>query len=259
MEKLDLNTVYNHLVEVVYSDDIESQVHYLRIVSEMRSIPVEYLLQRGCLFIPNNDYIRHYLGKEAYTYGCEFYIEDSCLWALYVLIPIKDLSGEIVGIVGWDFQNKYLEVMEGQKGLPMYRVSSKNVFPREKYFLSDIDVLKRYFDKRTIFIVDGVFDSLCLNYRDLPAISLLGSTFSQEILYFLRWYKNIYVICDNDSAGNILFQRLKNSLSGVYRISQNKTKDIEELLRSEDLNGNITQQLIHIRDAAPRMDIILET
>ena len=110
----------------------------------------------------------------------------------------------------------------------MYKTSSKNIFKRDKYFLTDEEVLKKTFSSRTVFITDGVFDSMALNYRGIPAIALLGSTFSPEILYFLRWYKSVYVCADNDRAGITLFTKLKNALPYVYRVQQNKTKDIEE-------------------------------
>lgn len=253
-----LHELYMRFVSDAYEDDMSAQRYYLSMIEEERKIPVEYLISRGMTFVPNNDYIRHYLGNDANTYGAELYIEDRCMWALYALIPVMDLSEDVVGLVGWDAQHKYQELVEGATGLPMYRVSSKNVFARERYFLADVPLLKQCFDQRVLFIVDGVFDSVSLNYRGLPAISLLGSTFSREVLYFLRWYKSIYVLCDNDAAGNSLLSKLRKSLPAVYRVSQNKEKDIEKLLRSDGADGPITQQLKEIIDMRPAWDVTLK-
>lgn len=243
MARKSLHEVYHTLLDRVYTDDIESQMYYQDVVQTHRNISVDYLQQRGCLFIPNNEYIRHYIGEDANTYGCELYIDETCLWTLFFLIPILDLAEDVVGLVGWDLQNKYLEASGAEQGLPMYKVSSKNVFAREKFFLADIPLLKKTFDTRTIFITDGVFDSMALNYRGIPAIALLGSTFSREVLFFLRWYNHVYVCADNDAAGVSLYRKLSRALPRVHRVIQSGAKDIEEFLRSEDLNGPRTMAL----------------
>lgn len=257
MASANFNAVYSKLVDLVYSDDLHSQQIYLSLIEDQRKIPVDYLVERGCLFIPNNEYIRHYLGGEADTFGCELYAGDRCLWTLYVLLPITDLSEDVVGLVGWDVQHKFQEINEGQKGLSMYRVSSKNVFQRERFFLTDVPLLRRTFEQRTVFITDGVFDSVSLNYRGIPAIALLGSTFSPEILYFLRWYSKIFVVADNDTAGLKLYNTLRKSLPNVYRVIQNQTKDIEELLRTDGKTGPITQQFFEAMQDLDGHDLIL--
>ena len=257
MAKKTLHELYTRLVSEVYEDDIESQRYYLSVIETQRNISVDYLLERGFLFIPNNDYIRHYLGADCLTFGSELYAGESCIWTLFATIPIMDLSQDVVGLVGWDALNKYKESQGESLGLPMYKVSSKHVFPRDKYFLTDVPLLKRTFAHRTIFITDGVFDSVALNYRKIPAIALLGSTFSPEILYFLRWYKHIYVCADNDSAGLKLYNRLRTALPGVHRVVQGKSKDIEELLRGEDVNGSVTKQLLSALGNPVGADIIL--
>lgn len=254
MAKKDFNTLYSDLAYRIYADDMQSQRYYLSMIEDQRKISVDYLLERGCIFVPNNDYIRHYLGADANTYGAELYIDERCLWTLYVLVPIMDLSGEVIGIIGWDAQSKYLEITEGAEGLSMYKTSSKNVFKKDKFFLSDINLLKKRFQERSIFVVDGVFDSISLNYHGLPAISLLGSTFSREVLYFLRWYDAVYVISDNDAAGTKLHKMLNRSLDNVYRVSQSKAKDIEEILR-EDTDGYVVSQLNSVLLDKPHLSV----
>lgn len=260
MAASDLNTLYNTLVAKVYQDDIESQQYYLSFITEMRNIPVEYLIQRGVLFIPNNEYIRHYIGADADSYNGGLYYGQTCAWTLFYTIPILDLVGEVAGLVGWDLENKRKAVEEDQLGLPMYKVSPKAIFPRERYFLTDVDLLKKTFDKRVIFVVDGVFDSMALNARGIPAIALLGSTVSPEVLYFLGWYKFVYVVRDNDAAGKSLYYKLKNSLqTNVFSVLQGKTKDIEELLRTDPYsNGPITKQFLALLENPERSDIRLK-
>ncbi len=238
-----LSELYNKLVSSVYEDDMRSQEYYLSMVEDQRKIPVNYLLERGALFIPNKDYIRYYLGSAADTYNLGFYDGDYCNWTLFVIFPITDLVGDVVGIVGWDANNKNRELTEGEVGLPMYNVSNKHIFQKDRYFLSDVELLHREFDKRILFVVDGVFDSIALNYRGIPAISLLGSMVSREVLYFLRWYKCIYTLQDNDTAGTNLYKRLAKALPKVHRVFQSGAKDIEELLRGDGEDGPITKQI----------------
>lgn len=252
-----MNELYGRLVELVYTDDIEAQRTYLSYIADMRKVPVEYLMERGALFFPNNEYIHHYLHSDADAWGPGLYESDFCPWTLFAVLPIMDLVGDVVGLVGYDVQNKWKTDNEGAVGLPIYKVSSKLTFQRDKYFLTDIEVLKKEFSKRTILIVDGVFDSVSLNYRGLPAISLLGSLVSPEVLYFLRWYKGIYVIADNDTAGAQLFNRLSYALPGVRRVFQNKGKDIEQVLRGDGFNGPITKQLWDVVNNCPKDNIYL--
>lgn len=252
-----LHELYTELWSKAIEDDWEVQRYYLSMVEEHRHISVDYLLQLGALFIPNNDYIRHYLGDAAITSNCGLYYQDVCPWTLFVVIPIRDLSGEITGIVGWDAYNKYREISEGEQGLSAYKVSAKSVFAREKFFLTDVDVLQKQFDKNAIFVTDGVFDTVALTYRGLPSIALLGSSFSPEVLYFLSWYSHVYVCADNDRAGVSLYNKLSRALKGVYRVKQAGAKDMEELLRTDGIDGPITKQLQSLIDQPISGDVFV--
>lgn len=238
-----LHQVYMELYDKVIEDDLASQRYYLDVVETQRKIPVDYLLEQGALFIPNGEYITHYLGSRALQHNLGLYYHDQCYWVFFVLLPIRDLTGTIVGLVGWDAYNKYKELAEGEVGLASYKVSAKAIFNRDRYFLTDVTCLEKQFHHRTIFITDGVFDSVSLNYRGIPAVALLGSTFSKEVLYFLSWYDYVYVCADNDKAGMSLHRRLAKALPNVYALLQGKTKDIEELLRSDGIDGPVTKQL----------------
>lgn len=253
-----LHQLYTELFQAVMEDDLKSQLYYLSAVEEQRKIPVDYLLSLGALFIPNAEYIEHYLGGRARESVAGLYYGEQCPWVMFVLLPIRDLSGEVRGIVGWDAYNKYKELSEGAQGLVSYRVSAKSVFARERFFLSDVECLKSQFSKRTIFITDGVFDAVSLDYRKVPAIALLGSSFSQEILYFLGWYRQVYVCADNDNAGQALYRKLARALPNVHRVIQPMTKDVEELLRADGVDGPISTQFLNVRDSAPNTDVYLE-
>ena len=251
----NIDALYNELFAKVIEDDERSQRHYLSMVEEHRKIPVDYLMSLGALFIPNNDYIRHYRGDKVLSSNAGLYYDGSCPWVMFVLLPIRNLLGEVVGLVGWDAYNKYKEVSEGAVGLVSYRVSAKSVFQRERYFLSDIDCLRRNFDSRVLFVTDGVFDTVSLCYRGIPAVALLGSAFSRELLYFMSWYKYVYVCADNDRAGLNLVKKLSRALPNVYRVVQNQTKDIEELMRTQ--GDFVKEQLQCLMNSPIKGDFIL--
>ena len=253
----NVNELYNRLVAEVLLEDEEIQREYLSMVEDYRHISVDYLLSVGAVFIPNDEYIAHFLGQEIKQTNNCFYFNGRCLWSLFVIFPVRDLSGAVVAINGWDAYNKYLERSGEEQGLSMYKLSSKAIFPKERHFFADTECLKSTFDTRVIFITDGMFDTLAMSYRGIPAMALLGSSFSPEILYFLRWYHTVYVCSDNDAAGLRLYNELKKSLPRVFRVCQNKTKDIEELLRSDGFDGPITKTLISTMSDRPQADVYL--
>lgn len=224
------HTIYSNLLNKIYQDDLQSQRYYLQFVADNRKIPIEYLLKRRVIFVPNNDYLHYYGGDEILNSNYDLYYERSCKWVHFLLIPIQDLSQNIVGVVGWDINHK-ARAEDGEKGLEMYRTSNKFVMNKSHYFLTDTKLIESTFDKSVIFVVDGVFDSISLNSIGIPAISLLGSNTSTTLYYFLRWYSYVYVIPDNDIAGFNLLKRLKQAVPNVYGIYQPKAKDIDELLK----------------------------
>lgn len=256
METLD--SLYSELFEAVMLDDLASQRHYMQVVETQRKIPMDYLFSLGALFIPNDEYIHHYLGDKVYSSNAGLYYNELCPWLMHVIFPIRNLIGETVGIVGWDAHAAYEKQVHGVEGKAMYRVSAKSVFARDKYFLSDINCLKHNFDSRVVFVTDGVFDCITLNYRNIPTIALMGSSFSREIIYFLSWYKHVYLCADNDNAGLMLYNKMKKALPNVHRVIQNKTKDIEELLRTDGKDGPITAQFLDLMKNPIKDDISLK-
>lgn len=258
---MNIDGAYRRLTEVAYSEDYEAQCKWLGALSEVRKISVEYLIDRGCVFIPNASYVADCIGEECLSDNMMgFYLGGRPLWQLYYILPITNLVGNVVGIVGWDAYGKYQAGLresgesnrsEAFLGSGFYRVSGKYVFRRDKYFLADVKLLNESYEaapkgKRVVFVVDGVFDEVSLGEKGLPAICVLGSTVSNEVLYFLRFYDYVYVISDNDDAGLKLYESMKRAIPGVYRVIHNKTKDIEERLRSGDGVKERLQELVTI-------------
>ena len=249
------NEVYSNLLQKIYDDDLESQEYYLQFISDYRKIPLEYLKRIRAIFVPNNQYLYYYGGNDILKNNYDIYFEGSCKWTHFLLIPIKDLSGNIVGIVGWDINHK-ARAEDGEKGLEMYKTSNKSVMNKNHYFLTDIDVLEENFQSEVIFVVDGVFDAISLNSIGIPAISLLGSNTSKTLYYFLRWYSYIYVAQDNDLSGTNLLKKLKLAVPNVFGVYQNKAKDIDELLKLYP--DKVKKQLYNLKMNPIKGDVFLK-
>jgi len=82
----------------------------------------------------------------------------------------------------------------------------------------------------TIYIVDGVWDSITINYLGLPAMALLGSRISEDVKKILSLYKQIILVQDNDQAGVSLFIELSKLFKNVWRVKipVSIAKDIDE-------------------------------
>lgn len=257
---LTLDAAYRKLVKVAYEVDGEEQRKFLSVIEGMRKFPSSYLIKRGCLFVPNAGYIELCLGHQAQNNLLGFYYNGEPLWQLYFIFPIENLAGTVVGIVGWDAYGKYKE-MQGDFGLTgLYKVSSKAIFHRERYFMCDVDVVRGEFERasegsRVIFVVDGVFDGVSLCQKGVPTICLLGSSISKEIIYFLKFYDYIYVLHDNDAAGIRLAEELKRVVPNVYCVTQRRTKDIEELVR---VDFGVIEQLKTLIQEPIRQDVDLD-
>lgn len=220
-----------NLIERIYADDMESQDYYLNLLGQAREIPLDYLKSLGAFFVPNNDYIKYYGGNDSLNPDFDLYTYGQCLWTHFLVIPVKNLSGKICGFVGWDANNSLKKAEGIATDLSTYRVSNKRVFDKNHYFLADVKVLEENYHNGVLFVVDGVFDSLSLNCRGIPAISLLGSYPSALHYYFLHWFSHIYVITDNDKAGCDLYRWIHRAIPRTRRITQTGCKDIDAFLK----------------------------
>ena len=80
-----------------------------------------------------------------------------------------------------------------------------------------------------VYVVDGIWDSITLNFLGFPCISLMGSRVSEDISKILALYKHLILVADNDKAGVDLFIDLSKRFKNVSRIKvPTPAKDIDE-------------------------------
>lgn len=252
-----VDRAYRELLDSVYSQDFDTQYEWLQVLVSSRNISAEYLMKRGCMFIPNGEYVRYHIGQLADNELSGFYFNSQSIWQLCYIFPVTSLAGKIAGIVGWDAYNKYRVEKGEELGLPMYKVSNKGIFNRDAYFMTDVDLVKGQFcsgGPKVIFVVDGVFDGVSLCEKGVPTICLLGSTVSREVLYFLSFFDYVYVLHDNDEAGVQLYKKLKRVQRNVFAVRQPYAKDIEEYLR---IDASAKDKLLELVEHPIKSDIRL--
>jgi len=144
-----------------------------------------------------------------------------------LLIPITAPSGFFVSYVAYDTIAQIETRRTGEKRPAYY--APKNAKKDSLVFTPD-NSWGRVTESDTIYVVDGVWDSVTINYLGLPAMALLGSTISADVATILGLYKRIILVQDNDQAGVALFIDLAKRFKNVsrIRIPVSIAKDIDE-------------------------------
>lgn len=228
-------TLFDEGVKKIWKEDSASQIHFLEVLKTIRYADVDYLKSLGVFFVPNQDYLYKYFGKDSLSLSMDFYSGDgTCKWLGTYMIPIRGVNKEIVGFTGFNPASNLIymdnEINGTDLEIPVkYIISSKTVFDRLNYFLCPMGIMNAIKDEY-IVIVDGVFDSLTLASNGINVAALLGSDVSEQLLYQLSFVKNIFVANDNDDAGLRLLNIIQTRFSKAVQIKQSKTKDLDEFI-----------------------------
>lgn len=238
---MSLNNVYCSGIERVWNEDAENQEKFLTVVGNLRGMDASIFYDVGAFFVPNNEYMIHYFGTEILKeeMGCYSY-SGQCNWQNCVVIPITNVVGNVVGLGSFN-PFLYAEAHETKDwSLHYYAYSPKSVFPKGKYLYFP----KNGFDKAVkdgyMFLVDGFFDAISVYAAGFNAGATMGSIITPEMLVQLRFIDRIIHIADNDAAGYEVYEQLRKHLKNVELLKQGKTKDADELLKSEN-----REQFIH--------------
>lgn len=138
-----------------------------------------------------------------------------------VIVPVHSPDGMCIGFVARSVEGK---VFKNTPGLP----KSKTFF--------NLHRAKR-FDK--VFIVESSFDAIRIEQVGGHAVATLGATVSNQQRKLLKQYFNqIIVLGDNDEAGRIMAQKLKDTFGSGCIVPQlpEGIKDVSDL--SDDLLKN---------------------
>lgn len=218
----------------VLSEDRETQEHCIKeIASSMRKVDPSVIHNMGGVWIPNNEYMKEYWGPKILDPSFDCYTYEECNWSNNIIFPIRNVLGDIVGLVGYNPINKLLSEQEENFHLRVYRNTGRKFMDKGKYIFCRDGVIKEAIEEGYLIITDGLFDTASANNEGLLAGALLGSNLSDEYKVILSFIKTIYIAEDNDKAGKNLARRLKAAHPDVRRLKFNKFKDLDDVLKSE--------------------------
>lgn len=230
-----MSKIYTEGVERIYAEDFQSQSHYLSVLAEnVRNSSVEELFKFKCFFVPNDKYLSDMFGVEIMKPEYDMYdYEGLCKWHGCIMIPVYNIVWDIVGFVGYDALTRLETLDSVSRGL-VYKYSALKVFKRSDYIHVRPDIYKKALKDKYIFTLDGTFDMIYAVAAGLNACSLFGSYVNDKTIFQLKFMDRVYVPVDNDAAGEMLLSKLRAKLGRkVIAVKQNKTKDLDDILKSK--------------------------
>lgn len=221
-----LTDIYQTAYDRIQHEYGDEQKGFIQTIAEARGMPVEWLDDTNCIFIPNNDFMKEFFDSRIMDYDC--YRNGVCIWNNALIFPVRDVVDSVVGFAGF-FPFDYLDPEVNN----YYAYSSQSVFHKGNYLFFPKGNLKNALLDEYLFVTDGLFDSIALCAEGFNAAALMGSNVTPVILMQLRLVKKVIVVADNDSAGYKLFDNLHRVLTNVTLFKQGYTKDIDAALKSE--------------------------
>lgn len=138
------------------------------------------------------------------------------IWNKYVIVfPFFDIAGNIIY-----FQGRYLP--RGFRNL--------NDVPTVPW---NLQIFKKLNNHDSIYICEGITDTIAALELHLNAIGILGvDNFKEEYINYFKFLK-VYVISDNDEAGDRMFCSLRNTFNKYHKkidrvIIDKKFNDLDE-------------------------------
>jgi len=148
-----------------------------------------------------------------------------------IIIPNKDEYGNIIALAGRTILSE-----EEQKSLQIPKY--KNTFFDKSMHLFGLSQAKRaIYKKGSAVIVEGQIDCIsCHSHGIYNAVALCGSNLSRwQLFLLLKMTDTIYLLLDNDSAGNNAEKRIMDRWSSrcnIIKLNLPDTfSDIDEYLR----------------------------
>lgn len=231
-----INNLMQAGIQKIYKDDYKSQKFYIdEICTSIRHIKSDIVFQFSGFFVPNQQYLLNYLGEDALRPNYGLYNANGiCLWDNSLVFPVTNAVGKIVGLAGYN-PFVHLEVKESKNYiLNYYKYSTKDVFVKGDYLFCLQGTYRKALEENYLIITDGIFDTLAFTAAGYLSAALLGSSVNNTLAAQLRFVDRIIVACDNDEAGEELFRKISSRHNGAVFLKQGKTKDADEILRTED-------------------------
>lgn len=231
---MSLDRVYREGVSRIWQEDRSSQEEFLSIIAQVRGMQSFDFETIKAVFIPNDQYLLQYFDAEILDPQYGFYdYENRCFWNNCMIIPIYNVADKVVSVCGFN-PFRYLQAKEEKDWSLNYYVYASSKSFRKGAFLFYLEgCYQRAFDDGYLFLTDGIFDTISLQLAGFNAAAMMGSSLTPEIMTMLKFIKRVLLVCDNDEAGYKVSEQLKKKHKNVTIVKQGKTKDIDELLKSD--------------------------
>lgn len=187
--------------------------------------------------------------------------KDNFLLNYRYVVPIRDISGRLVAMVGW-----YPDIKK-------YITTPSMFFAKESLFFNIDHAYKLSWERYDglVFLVEGIFDCLSLRALGLPAIATMGVTVGAPKSEQLSLFRKVIAIPDNDKAGKralnrldakygwkvpptTTFLRIKGELK--TELGSLKVKDIDNLVSYFD-EDDVRELLLSFADSKEELEEII--
>jgi DNA primase catalytic core len=156
-----------------------------------------------------------------------------------IVLPYKNVYGDIIGIVGRSILSK-----EEQKAKRISKYKNTSL-PKALNLFGMYNAKNDIIAKDSIVIVEGQFDCItCHRYGFKNVVALGGVAFSKFHFYLIQRYtNNILLLLDNDEAGK---RERDNILSKFGKLSNIQTIELDPCYKDVDeyLTGNQDHSLL---------------
>jgi DNA primase len=149
-----------------------------------------------------------------------------------LVMPYRDVYGTIIAIVGRSLLD---DTDRSRQHISKYKNTS---FEKSRNLFGLFEAKKSILDLGYVFVVEGQFDCIQAHNCGINNIVALGSSNMslEQLILLLRYTNNIYLLLDNDEAGELGRERIIEKF-GKYTNINNKLKmplgfkDLDELLK----------------------------
>lgn len=155
-----------------------------------------------------------------------------------LILPCKDVSGNIVGLIGRSLLND-----EDRSAAKIQKYKFNMDFKKADHVFGLYEARHEILKKDFVYVVEGQFDVIKAREKGIyNVVSIGGSDMSiQQVTLIARYTKNIYLLLDNDEAGENgrtkaikKFGQLTN-MTSLYLPSG--YKDIDEYLKDNNADS----------------------
>jgi DNA primase len=135
-----------------------------------------------------------------------------------IVVPMHSPDGMCIGFVARTIEGKDFKNTPG--------------LPKSKILFN----LHRVKSSKMVYVVESSFDAIRLDQVGFPAVATLGANVSSSQMELLRkYFTNVILIADNDEAGIIMSEKLREKLGNLVTVitPDKKYKDIGDMTDEE--------------------------